>query len=84
MRRVVADGSMDGRSLARFAHSLSSKGIIRIGLERNDLILRGSVSYPMLGNVYLCAHNDFEFLRDNSAEKWNANVICHYCLPKND
>lgn len=46
---------MDGRDLARFAHSSSSKGIIRTGLERNDLILQGSVSCPMLEtSTYVC------------------------------
>lgn len=57
---VDADASwrtagMDGRDLARFAHSPSSKGIIRTELERNDLILRGSVSCLMLEtSTYVC------------------------------
>jgi len=43
MRRVVPAGWMDGRGHARFAHLAGSKGIIRTGLERNDLILRDSL-----------------------------------------
>jgi len=39
-----AAGWMDGRGHARFAHLAGSKGIIRTGLERNDLILRGSLA----------------------------------------
>lgn len=65
----------DGRDLARFAHSPSSKGIIRTGFERNDLILRGSVSCPMLEtSTHVCpsATNSSTFAVTPTVEKSGA------------
>lgn len=72
MRRFVADGWMDGRNLACFAHSLSSKGIIRSGLERNDLILRGC---PMLETSAYVSATTLSFFAITPSRGWIVSTM---------